>query len=53
MTSTMRRAIHTTEVVTNKLDIKYVSLKTLDEINVGICDGLTYEEIAQQFPLDF
>lgn len=49
----MRRAVHTTEEVTNKLGIKYLSLKTLDEINTGICDGLTYEEIAEKFPNDF
>ncbi|CAK70097.1 unnamed protein product (macronuclear) [Paramecium tetraurelia] len=52
-TSTMRRAIHTSDVVASKLDIQPLQLKTLDEINVGICDGMTYTEIAQKFPSDF
>lgn len=42
----MRRALHTSEVVSNKINVKPLSLKTLDEINVGICDGMTYTEIS-------
>jgi hypothetical protein len=26
------------------------SMKALDEINVGICDGFTYEEIEKKYP---
>ncbi|GMM31634.1 fructose-2,6-bisphosphatase [Martiniozyma asiatica (nom. inval.)] len=29
------------------------SWKALDELDAGSCDGLTYEEIAEQFPDDF
>ncbi|CAD8177796.1 unnamed protein product [Paramecium pentaurelia] len=53
LTSTMKRATHTAEIVCNILKINYLQLKTLDEINVGICDGLTYTQIAIQFPEDF
>jgi 6-phosphofructo-2-kinase/fructose-2,6-biphosphatase 2/6-phosphofructo-2-kinase/fructose-2,6-biphosphatase 4 len=42
MTSTLKRAIATTEKIATALNIDYLSLKTLDELNVGICDGLTY-----------
>ena len=27
--------------------------KTLNELDVGICDGLTYEEISRLYPEDF
>ncbi len=27
--------------------------KTLNEIDVGICDGLTYKEIRDDYPQDF
>lgn len=29
------------------------SLKELNEINAGICEGLTYEEIQERFPQEF
>lgn len=28
-------------------------MKALDEIHAGLCDGLTYEEIAEKYPEDF
>lgn len=27
--------------------------KALDEINAGICDGLTYEQINERFPFEY
>ena len=27
--------------------------KTLDEINAGTCEEMTYEEIQHKFPVDF
>lgn len=27
--------------------------KQLDELDSGVCDGLTYDEIEQKFPDDF
>jgi len=29
------------------------SIKALDEINVGICDGFTYEDFQKKYPKDF
>lgn len=29
------------------------ALKDLNEINAGICEGLTYEEIQERFPSEF
>lgn len=46
--STLKRSIETAE----KLDFlnTYKSEKLLDEINPGLGDGLSYEELAQKFP---
>jgi 6-phosphofructo-2-kinase/fructose-2,6-biphosphatase 2/6-phosphofructo-2-kinase/fructose-2,6-biphosphatase 4 len=48
-TSTLLRAVTTS----NTLDIgvKPMYLKLLDEINVGICDGMTYAQIEKTLPL--
>ncbi|KAJ7746378.1 6-phosphofructo-2-kinase-domain-containing protein [Mycena metata] len=47
--STLRRTIQTAE------DLKYTKLtwKSLDELDAGVCDGMTYEEIEQAYPDDF
>ncbi|KAJ7510435.1 6-phosphofructo-2-kinase-domain-containing protein [Mycena galericulata] len=48
-TSTLRRTIQTAEC------LKYTKLtwKSLDELDAGVCDGMTYEEIEQAYPDDF
>ncbi|KAJ7086127.1 bifunctional 6-phosphofructo-2-kinase/fructose-2,6-bisphosphate 2-phosphatase [Mycena belliarum] len=48
-TSTLKRTIQTAE------DLKYTKLtwKSLDELDAGVCDGMTYEEIEQAYPDDF
>jgi 6-phosphofructo-2-kinase/fructose-2,6-biphosphatase 2 len=30
-----------------------IQWKQLDELNSGLCDGLTYEQIEEAYPLDF
>lgn len=48
-TSSLQRTIETAR----SLDRPKRSMKALDEIDAGICDGLTYEQIQQRFPEDF
>ncbi|KAH0544645.1 hypothetical protein GP486_008502 [Trichoglossum hirsutum] len=48
-TSTYRRTSQTAHY----LDYEKLEWKALDEIDSGICDGLTYQEIEEQFPEDF
>ncbi|KAI5799815.1 6-phosphofructo-2-kinase-domain-containing protein [Geopyxis carbonaria] len=48
-TSTMRRTIQTAE----HLPYPKKQWKALDELDGGVCDGLTYEEIEQRYPEDF
>lgn len=53
-TSTLKRTIQTARFLA-KSDKGYDKLewKALDEIDSGVCDGLTYQEIADRHPEDF
>jgi 6-phosphofructo-2-kinase/fructose-2,6-biphosphatase len=48
-TSTLRRTIQTAQ------NLPYAKLKwkALDEIDAGICDGMTYAEVAEKYPEEF
>lgn len=48
--STMKRAIETAENISCNQCILW---KALEEIQAGICDGMTYEEIEETFPKEF
>ncbi|KAK9719508.1 Fructose-2,6-bisphosphatase [Basidiobolus ranarum] len=48
-TSTMRRTILTAEL----LSYPKLQWKALDELDAGVCDGMTYEEIEVEYPEDF
>jgi broad specificity phosphatase PhoE len=48
-TSSLRRAVETGRIVGRKLR----SFRALDEINAGICDGMTYELIKERMPDEY
>ncbi|KAJ1979956.1 Fructose-2,6-bisphosphatase [Dimargaris verticillata] len=48
-TSTLRRTIQTGQY----LPYPKLQWKALDELDAGVCDGLTYEEVEDQYPEDF
>lgn len=48
-TSTLKRTIQTA----SHLPFPKLQWKALDEINAGACDGMTYEEIAENMPQEF
>ncbi|GFH33744.1 6PF2K domain-containing protein, partial [Haematococcus lacustris] len=48
-TSTLKRTIQTAR----GLPFPALRWKALDEIHAGSCDGLTYSEIAAQFPGEY
>ncbi|XP_043934102.1 6-phosphofructo-2-kinase/fructose-2,6-bisphosphatase 4-like isoform X1 [Protopterus annectens] len=48
-TSQMKRTIQTAEC----LDVPYEQWKVLNEIDAGVCEEMTYEEIQEHFPLEF
>jgi 6-phosphofructo-2-kinase/fructose-2,6-biphosphatase len=49
LTSTMQRTIETARY----LPFPKLRWKALDEIDAGICDGLTYKEISAKLPDEF
>ena len=51
LTSTLKRARLTADAI--EIGVKPVSLKTLDELDAGICNDLNYDEIANIYPKDF
>ncbi|CAO3651203.1 unnamed protein product [Cunninghamella blakesleeana] len=48
-TSTMKRTIQTAD----GLPFPKLQWKALDELDAGVCDGMTYEEIEEKYPEDF
>ncbi|KAL7414700.1 6-phosphofructo-2-kinase-domain-containing protein [Mrakia frigida] len=48
-TSTMRRTIQTAQ----HLPYPKKTWKSLDELDGGVCDGMTYEEIEERYPEDY
>lgn len=50
-TSTLKRTIQTARFL--PADYNQLQWKALDELDAGVCDGLTYAEIAEKFPEDF
>ncbi|CEP19410.1 hypothetical protein [Parasitella parasitica] len=48
-TSTMKRTIQTSSL----LDYPKMHRKALDELDAGMCDGMTYEEIEEKYPEDY
>ncbi|TFK54823.1 bifunctional 6-phosphofructo-2-kinase/fructose-2,6-bisphosphate 2-phosphatase [Heliocybe sulcata] len=48
-TSTLQRTIQTAQ----HLPYTKLTWKSLDELDAGVCDGMTYEEIEQAYPEDF
>jgi broad specificity phosphatase PhoE/predicted kinase len=48
-TSTLQRTIETARVIGEP----YQSWRALDEIDAGICDGMTYTEIAESMPNEY
>ena len=52
-TSTLRRTIQTAAPTCDALGVEPGDWKALDEIDSGVCDGMTYEEIAERMPDEF
>ncbi|KAK3906143.1 6-phosphofructo-2-kinase-domain-containing protein [Staphylotrichum tortipilum] len=50
-TSTLQRTIATAKHLPKHYN--QLQWKALDELDAGVCDGMTYQEIADQYPEDF
>ena len=52
LTSTLKRTLQTVEELKHmKLNsVEPIPIRILDELNAGICEEMTYEEIATKFP---
>lgn len=52
-TSTLKRTIQTARFLQAETGWDQLEWKALDEIDSGVCDGMTYGEIQDHFPEDF
>lgn len=52
-TSTLKRTIQTARFLAAETAWKTLEWKALDELESGLCDGMTYEEIEREYPEDF
>ncbi|KAL2441401.1 Fructose-2,6-bisphosphatase [Exophiala dermatitidis] len=52
-TSTLRRTSQTAKYLQQELGWEKLQWKALDELDSGVCDGMTYKEISEKFPEDF
>ncbi|KAL2825264.1 hypothetical protein BDW59DRAFT_172368 [Aspergillus cavernicola] len=52
-TSTLKRTIQSARHLAAETKYEKLEWKALDELDSGVCDGLTYEEIAEEYPEDF
>ena len=50
-TSTLKRTIQTARFLPDHYN--QLQWKALDELDSGVCDGMTYAQIAEQYPEDF
>jgi 6-phosphofructo-2-kinase/fructose-2,6-biphosphatase 2 len=50
-TSSLRRTIQTASTLSK--DYNTIQLKQLDEIDSGVCDGLSYDAIEKLYPSDY
>jgi broad specificity phosphatase PhoE len=48
-TSTLRRTLETAEI----MGLPYRAWRALDEVDAGVCDGMTYAEIAERMPTEY
>lgn len=52
-TSTLKRTGQTAQHLVSEMNYDKLEWKALDELDSGVCDGLTYEQIAERYPDDF
>ncbi|KAL9114539.1 MAG: hypothetical protein Q9227_001620 [Pyrenula ochraceoflavens] len=52
-TSTLRRTQQTARHLEEQFGWRKLEWKALDELDSGVCDGMTYEEIERHYPEDF
>lgn len=48
--SDLKRAVVTAEIISSGHDVETVICPELREINYGVCEGLTFEEIGRSYP---
>ncbi|WP_027631960.1 alpha-ribazole phosphatase [Clostridium hydrogeniformans] len=51
--SPQRRALKTSEILSEATNVDYISIKELEEINFGQWEGLSWTEVKEQYPVEY
>lgn len=51
--SNMKRAISSASIISRNKDISFIRDKRLNEMNLGVFEGKSYEDIQREYPIEF
>lgn len=51
--SNMKRAISSASIISKNKDISFIKDKRLNEMNLGVFEGKSYEDIQREYPIEF
>lgn len=51
--SSQRRAVKTAEILSEAVNIEYIPVKGLEEINLGEWEGLSWAEVKEKYPAEY
>lgn len=51
--SLQRRAVKTAEILSKVTNVEYISMKGLEEINLGEWQGLSWAEVKEKYPAEY
>lgn len=51
--SNMKRAVYSASIIAGNKDITCIKDKRLNEMNLGVFEGKSYEDIQREYPLEF
>ena len=52
-TSSQRRAVKTSEILSERTNLEYIPMRGLEEINLGDWEGLSWTEVEEKFPTEY
>lgn len=51
--SEQKRAVKTAEILSKAANVDYITIKGLEEINLGLWEGLSWSEVREKFPKEY
>lgn len=51
--SLQRRAVKTAEILSHAINLDYIVIKGLEEMNLGKWEGLSWKEVQEKYPIEY